>query len=75
MVSFNTVAVGRPRDGDLRVGYILPTMDAELQVEFQRVAQDVGAAAIVIRSCGFPVKMAGRLDHEGWTSENQAPAE
>ncbi len=58
----NTGSVGRPKDGDPRAGYVLLDVSATgIDVEFVRIAYDVGAAARAILSSTLPDEFAEYL--------------
>jgi diadenosine tetraphosphatase ApaH/serine/threonine PP2A family protein phosphatase len=65
----NTGSVGKPKDGDPRAGYALLTLDAErpksdpayCQVEFVRIAYDVGRAARAVEASPLPDAFAQML--------------
>ena len=56
----NPGAVGQPRDGDPRAGYVLYSAE-DRAVTFRRVAYDVAAAQEKIRKAGLPELLAARL--------------
>jgi putative phosphoesterase len=58
----NAGSVGKPKDGDVRAGYIVLTAPNDmLQVEFARVAYDVEAAATAIEATEMPHEFAQML--------------
>jgi predicted phosphodiesterase len=57
---FNPGAVGQPRDGDPRAGYVIYSPE-ERTVEYRRVHYDVEKAASKIRAAGLPGSLADRL--------------
>jgi predicted phosphodiesterase len=62
----NTGSVGRPKDGDPRAGYVLLDIRASgVEVEFVRVAYDVGMAARAIRASTLPNEFAEFLETGG----------
>ncbi len=59
----NDGSVGKPKDGDVRAGYVvLDVIDSEAKVEFRRVPYDVPAAAAAVRESGLPAHFAGLLE-------------
>ena len=66
----NTGSVGRPKDGDPRAGYVLLDINASgMDVEFIRVAYDVGKAAKAIRASTLPNEFAEFLETGGKASQ------
>jgi diadenosine tetraphosphatase ApaH/serine/threonine PP2A family protein phosphatase len=61
----NTGSVGKPKDGDWRVGYVLVEAEEEVRaVEFVRVEYDVERAAEGILQSTLPDEFADRLRAE-----------
>jgi putative phosphoesterase len=58
----NDGSVGKPKDGDVRAGYVLFHLDGDLRVEFRRVEYDVAAAAAAVRASGLPAHFAELLE-------------
>ncbi len=70
----NTGSVGRPKDGDLRAGYVLLDPAAREQlVEFVRVAYDVERAARAIEESTLPSELAAFLRSGGRERLQRAP--
>ncbi|HWV55891.1 MAG TPA: metallophosphoesterase family protein [Longimicrobiales bacterium] len=62
----NTGSVGRPKDGDWRACYVLVDIgEADVAVEFIRVAYDVARAAAAIRASDLPGEFAAYLETGG----------
>jgi predicted phosphodiesterase len=59
----NTGSVGRPKDGDLRAGYVLldARSGAEVDVQLRRVAYDVERTARAIEASALPADFAAYL--------------
>ncbi|MDB4888185.1 MAG: hypothetical protein JWL61_40, partial [Gemmatimonadetes bacterium] len=58
----NTGSVGRPKDGDPRVGYVLlDVSDEGIDIEFVRVVYDLEAAARAILASTLPHEFAEYL--------------
>jgi putative phosphoesterase len=58
----NDGSVGKPKDGDVRAGYVLIEADGDVRVEFRRVEYDVAAAAAAVRESGLPAHFAELLE-------------
>ena len=63
----NTGSVGRPKDGDWRVGYVMLELGTTSNVEFIRVEYDVKKAAAGIRASTLPAFFAEYLESAGVT--------
>ena len=61
----NTGSVGKPKDGDPRAGYVLADFGSALTIAVRRVAYDVAAAALAVRSSGLPAHFADLLETGG----------
>jgi putative phosphoesterase len=58
----NDGSVGKPKDGDVRAGYVMFDIDGGVRVEFRRVGYDVAAAAAAVRASGLPAHFAELLE-------------
>ena len=56
----NVGAVGQPRDGNPKAGYVIYDMDAST-IELRRLEYDIAAAQKKIRAAGLPERLAERL--------------
>ncbi len=66
----NAGSVGRPKDGDPRAGYVRLTVDeADMSVEFVRVAYDLEAAMRAIHKSTLPDAFAVQLESGGASPE------
>ncbi|MGK7311836.1 MAG: metallophosphoesterase family protein [Candidatus Longimicrobiales bacterium M2_2A_002] len=71
----NTGAVGRPKDGDWRAGYVVVEMDGEeVEVEFVRVEYDLARAADAVRESELPDDFAEYLETGGMPKTHAADA-
>jgi putative phosphoesterase len=62
----NAGSVGKPKDGDLRAGYVLVRVSYQrVEVEFRRIDYDVLAAASAIRNSDLPAHFADLLETGG----------
>ncbi len=69
----NTGSVGKPKDGDVRAGYVMLELGRRPQVSIHRVAYDVEAAARAIRQTELPAHFADLL-LSGGIQVSSAPA-
>ncbi len=58
----NPGSVGQPRDGNPAASYLVLDIEAA-EVEFRRVAYDVGATQGLMREAGLPARLAERLSY------------
>ncbi len=58
----NDGRVGKPKDGDVRAGYVILDLADQVNVEFRRVSYDVAAAASAVRESGLPSHFASLLE-------------
>ena len=58
----NDGSVGKPKDGDVRAGYVILDIGDEVKVEIRRVPYDVAAAAAAVRARGLPARFAELLE-------------
>ncbi len=58
----NDGSVGKPKDGDVRAGYVILDVGDGVRVEFHRVPYDVAAAAMAVRESGLPAHFAFLLE-------------
>lgn len=61
----NCGSVGKPKDGNPQAGYVMLSMGTKTEVEFRRVAYEVGAAAKAIRESDLPDEFAEALETGG----------
>ena len=61
----NTGTVGKPKDGDVRAGYVVLTVNRRVKVEFRKVEYDVNAAAKAVRDSDLPDHFANLLETGG----------
>lgn len=61
----NTGSVGKPRDGDPRVGYVILQGSRRLRAIYRRVEYDIAAAAGAVRASGLPTQFADMLESGG----------
>jgi predicted phosphodiesterase len=61
----NAGPVGKPKDGDPWVGYVMLDLDRGMRAEFTRIEYDVDAAASAIRNSGLPPLFADQFENGG----------
>lgn len=61
----NAGSVGKPKDGDVRAGYVFLTMKRRVKVEIKKVSYDVSAAAQAVRASELPDHFADLLETGG----------
>jgi putative phosphoesterase len=68
----NTGSVGKPKDGDVRAGYVLLRLGRRIHADFRRVVYDVEAAARAIRNTSLPHEFALDLETGGRAGHGEA---
>jgi putative phosphoesterase len=61
----NAGTVGKPKDGDIRAGYVVLTINRKVKADFRKVEYDVNAAAMAVRDSDLPDHFADLLETGG----------